>query len=180
MSTLPEALVLDCTVTIPWYLTDEASPLSESLFHALGRHTLVVPVLWRLEFVSAMRAAVRRGRIPPSAMAHPVAGARLPLQQDALALDVAEIGQGCAEFDLTPYDYVYLALARQRRLPLATFDGALVRACRLAGVEVMTQADRIAEPGLAYPARPSGGVPRRAASAPRGARRESSLTARPY
>jgi predicted nucleic acid-binding protein len=155
MSTLPEALVLDCTVTIPWYLTDEASPLSESLFHALGRHTLVVPVLWRLEFVSAMRAAVRRGRIPSVRHGAILSmAARLPLQQDALALDVAEIGQGCAEFDLTPYDYVYLALARQRRLPLATFDGALVRACRLAGVEVMTQADRIAEPGLAYPARP--------------------------
>ena len=34
-----------------------------------------------------------------------------------------------------------------------TFDGALVRACRLAGVEVLTQADQIAEPGRAYPAR---------------------------
>ena len=56
---LPEALVLDCTVTVPWYLTDESSELSEALFHALDSHRLVVPVLWRLEFVSAMRAAFR-------------------------------------------------------------------------------------------------------------------------
>ena len=154
MSLLPEALVLDCTVTIPWYLTDEASTLSESLFHALGRHTLVVPVLWRLEFVSAMRAAFRRGRIPNERHGAILSqAARLPLVQDPLALDVAEIGLGCTEFDLTPYDFVYLALARQRRLPLATFDGALVRACRLAGVEVLTESDRIAEPGLVYPER---------------------------
>ena len=154
MSALPDALVLDCTVTVPWYLTDEASPLSEALFHALGRHTLVVPVLWRLEFVSAMRAAFKRGRIPPERHGAILSqAARLPLQQDALTLDVAEVGQGCAEFDLTPYDYVYLAVARHRRLPLATFDGALVRACRLAGVEVLTQADRIAEPGAGYATR---------------------------
>ena len=44
---LPEALVLDCTVTVPWYLTDESSELSEALFHALDSHRLVVPVLGR-------------------------------------------------------------------------------------------------------------------------------------
>ena len=45
---------------------------------------------------------------------------------------------------------MYLALARHLRLPLATFDGALVRACRKAGIPVLTQADRIAEPGEPY------------------------------
>ena len=144
---LPNALVLDCTVTVPWYLTDEASALSEALFLALGQRTMVVPVLWRLEFVSAIRSAIRRGRIPQERQAAILSqAARLPMHQDSLALDVAELGRGCAEFEVTPYDYVYLALARQRGLPLATFDAALVRACHRAGVEVLTQADRIAEP----------------------------------
>jgi len=161
MIALPQALVLDCTVTIPWYLTDEASPLSEALFLALGRTTQVVPVLWRLEFVSAMRAAFKRGRIPRERLGPILSqAARLPLVQDPLALDVSEIGLGCAEFELTPYDYVYLAVARQRGLPLATFDGALVRACERAGVAVVTQADRIAEPGASYALRPRRRAPR--------------------
>ena len=150
---LPEALVLDCTVTVPWYLTDEASELSEALFHALGSRRLVVPVLWRLEFVSAMRAAFRRGRVPARRFERVMRqAAQLPLQQDPLQLDVHDIASGCDEYGLTPYDLVYLALARHLRLPLATFDGALVRACHKAGIRVLTQADRIAEPGEPYAA----------------------------
>ena len=158
---LPPALVLDCTVTVPWYLNDESSPLSEALFHAIGELTLVVPVLWRLEFVSAMRAAHRRGRIPEERMRLIFAqAARLPLTQDPLALDVADVARGCDEYALTPYDFVYLAVAQARRLPLATFDGALVRACRRAGVPVVTDESRIAEPGEPYL------LPRPAANAP--------------
>ena len=93
---LPEALVLDCTVTVPWYLTDESSELSEALFHALDSHRLVVPVLWRLEFVSAMRAAFRRGRVPAARFDLVMRqAAQLPLQQDPLQLDVADIALGC-------------------------------------------------------------------------------------
>lgn len=148
MRAIPPTLVLDCTVTVPWYLTDEASPLSEALFHALGQRTLIVPVLWRLEFVSAMRAADRRGRIPAGRLPDIYAqAARLPIQQDPLALDVAAVARGCEQYELTPYDFVYLAVAQARGLPLATFDGALVRACRRAGVPVVTDEDRIEEPG---------------------------------
>lgn len=166
MTNLPPALVLDCTVTVPWYLTDEASPLSETLFDAQDRCTLVVPVLWRLEFVSAMRAAFRRGRIPADRMAAIFSqAARLPLLQDPLALDVAAIAEGCAAYDLTPYDLVYLAVARERALPLATFDAALLRACRKAGVAVLTDDTRVAEPAAGYRAarrRPSRAARRRA------------------
>ena len=149
---LPATLVLDCTVCVPWYLTDEASELTETLFAALGRTTFVVPVLWRLEFISAMRAAFRRGCIPserlPTIFAQAV---ELPLQQEALLLDVAQIAAGCEEYALTPYDYVYLAVARARDVPLATFDGALLRACARAGVSVLTERNRIAEPGQILP-----------------------------
>jgi predicted nucleic acid-binding protein len=159
--TIPQLVVLDCTITVPWYLTDEANALSELLFEGLGRSTYLVPVLWRLEFISAMRAAHRRERIPSDRLAaiFDQVG-RLPLRQQHLMLDVLDIAEGCERFGLTPYDYVYLALAREHAAPLATMDAALIRACRQAGVPVLTDGTQALEPASGYltaRARPVGG-----------------------
>lgn len=171
--TIPPLVVLDCTITVPWYLTDEANALSEQLFEGLGGSTYLVPVLWRLEFISAMRAAHRRGRIPSDRLAaiFDQVG-RLPLRQQHLTLDVLDIAEGCERFGLTPYDYVYLALAREHAAPLATMDAALIRACRQAGVAVLTDATQALEPASGYlppPRRSIGGrdhrKPRRASRA---------------
>lgn len=156
---IPRLVVLDCTITVPWYLTDEANALSEQLFEGLGGSTYLVPVLWRLEFISAMRAAHRRGRIPSNRLAaiFDQAG-RLPLRQQHLLLDVLDIAEGCERFGLTPYDYVYLALAREHAAPLATTDTALIRACRQAGVAVLTDGTQAGEPAAVdvSPRPPSG------------------------
>jgi predicted nucleic acid-binding protein len=155
MPHIPPLLVLDCTVTVPWYLTDEANALTERLFTGLGQSTYIVPVLWRLEFISAMRAAHRRGRIPPERLAAIFEQAgKLPLTQEHLTLDVVQVATGCERFGLTPYDYVYLALARAHAAPLATMDGTLIRACQQAGVPVVTEPPAVAEPAAAYRARP--------------------------
>ena len=42
---------------------------------------------------------------------------------------------------LTAYDVSYLLLARDRGLPLATFDGELAAAARTAGVELAFRID---------------------------------------
>jgi predicted nucleic acid-binding protein len=168
MLPIPPLLVLDCTVTVPWYLTDEANGLTERLFAGLGQTTYIVPVLWRLEFISAMRAAHRRGRIPPERLAAIFEQAgQLPLTQEHLMLDVVQVATGCERFGLTPYDFVYLALARAHAVPLATMDGALIRACRQAGVQVLTEPPAIAESAAAYRAR----APRLGAAAGKRARR---------
>lgn len=154
MPHIPPLVVLDCTVTVPWYLTDEANALTERLFTGLGQSTYIVPVLWRLEFISAMRAAHRRGRIPSERLPAIFAQAGLlPLTQEHLTLDVVQVATGCERFGLTPYDYVYLALARAHSAPLATMDTALIRACRQAGIEVLTEPPSVAEPAAAYRAR---------------------------
>ena len=158
---LPDAIVLDCSVTVPWYLGDEPSGLSAALLEAMYTRTLIVPVLWRLELISAMRSAARRGRVPterlPKIFAH---AAQLPLQQDPLTLDIEEVGRGCLEFGVTPYDFVYLSLARARGLPLATADVALARAARTAGVAVLSDFHEVHEERAPYAVAPV----RRAAS----------------
>jgi len=40
-------------------------------------------------------------------------------------------------YRLTSYDAAYLELALRRKLPLATLDEDLVRACKMAGVDVI-------------------------------------------
>jgi predicted nucleic acid-binding protein len=95
----------------------------------------VVPAHWRLEVGNALLMAERRGRIRAGRVdAVWRLLAALPIEVDAETN--ARAWEGAAELarrhGLTLYDAAYLELAARRRLPLATFDGALVRA---AGVE---------------------------------------------
>lgn len=148
---LPPALVVDCSIAVSWYVVDEATAFSDGLLSGFGDSVFYAPVLWRLEFVNAMLAAERRGRMAGGRLAAILAEvSALPILFEPLNLSVAEIGRRAREHELTPYDLVYFELARQRGLPLATRDHALVRACRRAGMAVLTDADEVHEDRPAY------------------------------
>lgn len=51
---------------------------------------------------------------------------------------VVELNELATSHALSPYDAVYVELARRRKLPLATLDAALVRAGRAARLPVVT------------------------------------------
>jgi predicted nucleic acid-binding protein len=72
---------------------------------------------------------------------------RVLAELSTLAVEVDEAGAGDAwaaplgqalTAGLTLYDALYLELAIRRELPLATFDAALRRAARIAGVRSVT------------------------------------------
>jgi predicted nucleic acid-binding protein len=64
---------------------------------------------------------------------------RLPVEVDApVSATVFHVTQGlCRKHGLTAYDAAYLELAMRNRLPLATADGALERAARAEGIEIV-------------------------------------------
>ena len=136
---LPDAFVIDCSVCVPWYLSDEASQFCDQLGLALHGSEVWVPSLWRPEFVSAVVNAERRKRMTSEQRRAVLANADgLPLRIDHEVPSVIELNELAAGHELTPYDAVYFELARRRKLPLATLDAALVKAARAAKLPLIT------------------------------------------
>ena len=97
----------------------------------------VVPALWRLEVLSGLQVAVRRGRITVEYRDASIADLRaLSIEIDPGTNRQAWSGtlRLFDRFALTPYDAAYLELALRRQLPLATLDSELARAARAQNV----------------------------------------------
>jgi len=130
-------IVMDASICLPWYLLDEASPLSEHLLRRQAWHELWVPPLWRLEMANALVVATRRGRIRPEHRREMMLAVdRLEVRVDDLPPGVTAIATLAAAHELTAYDASYLELALRRRIPLATLDEGLRHAAPAAGVEL--------------------------------------------
>ena len=136
---LPDSFVVDCSVCLPWYIEDEASEFCDRLAGALGRADIWAPSLWRAELVSAVVNAERRKRMTGERRRAVLANADgLPVRIDYEMPTIMELSDLAALHALTPYDAVYLQLARRRKIPLATLDAALVKAARAAKLQVIT------------------------------------------
>ena len=134
------AFILDCSVTIAWCIEDEATQKTDALLERLRDFGAFVPQLWGYEFANVMLQAHKRKRLSSSQLV-----TVFELMEDlpitivgetvfAAFKDIMAISQ--AE-NLTSYDSAYLALAMGKKLPLATLDKALRRACKNVGVAVL-------------------------------------------
>jgi len=125
-------LVLDASVTLAWALAGEVrSDDARALLERVADEAAVVPALWRLEVGNAMLSAERRNRIKPDRVDAVWRQLNdLPIEIDSETNTRAwnATADLARRHGLTLYDASYLELARRRRLPLATFDGALIRA----------------------------------------------------
>lgn len=132
------AFVLDCSVTMAWVFSDEASAATDGLRDALLETRAFAPALWPVETSNALLVATRRGRIAPDEWPRIRAHlAALPIEVDSVSathtwgvvLDLA------SEHGISAYDATYLELAVRLRLPLATLDQRLADAARATDVE---------------------------------------------
>lgn len=127
------ALVVDCSAAAKWILADERSDVGDKLFFLAEARGMLVPPHWFAEVGNVLIQAGRRGRVSrPDATLVEITIRRVafgidprdPLTLFAPTLDLAR------RHDLTYYDAAYLELALDVGAPLATFDRALVAACR--------------------------------------------------
>ncbi|MGH8306683.1 MAG: type II toxin-antitoxin system VapC family toxin [Gammaproteobacteria bacterium] len=134
------ALVLDCSLTLAWYLEDERTDFTEAVLDELGRSEVWLPALWMLEFPNALIVAVKRGRISDGWRCDVLQRATLlPLKVDAEQVPLERISNIATRFNITTYDAAYLELAMRRKLKLATLDKALVTAANSANHPVLTE-----------------------------------------
>ena len=134
------SLVIDCSMTLSWYFEDERTAARVGVLNQVADAGAVVPALWRLEVLSGLQVAVRRGRITVEYRDASIAD----LRALSIAIDSGTNRQAwsgtlrlCDRFGLTPYDAAYLELALRRQLPLATLDGELMRAAQAENVPLV-------------------------------------------
>ncbi|MFP5341707.1 MAG: type II toxin-antitoxin system VapC family toxin [Candidatus Limnocylindria bacterium] len=132
--------VVDASVILAWSLEDKSSEAAESAVERLLAEGGLAPAHWPLEIANGLRSAERRGWIDEPSIR------RLAARLAGLPVDIAPVELSTAlgviaaarRHDLSVYDAAYLDLADVRGLPLATVDDRLARACRAAGVPLIS------------------------------------------
>jgi len=134
--------VLDASVALRWFL-DHPMPVYANRVKQffLKRVRAVVPALWHREMSNGL-AVAERGSILTTA---DVDQATIDIEQivaqavdtDSILVSARQSLATARAFQLSPYDAVYLDLARRERLPLATLDDRLRNAAAHAGVELL-------------------------------------------
>lgn len=133
--------VLDSSVALAWVIADETSVNADRILTAATPGSVFwVPALWWYEVANALTLAQRRRRLHAADWARAAElYSILPIQTDA-ELNVSALWRLHAlaeEHNLSGYDAAYLDLTQRKGLPLASFDRALVKAARQAGVEII-------------------------------------------
>jgi predicted nucleic acid-binding protein len=133
--------VLDASIVLTWCFPDEEARKAEEISEriALGDKP-AVSSFWRHEVLNALLMGEKRKRLTSALTRTFIQDLeRLPVEVDAPeSVTVFHVTQGlCRKHGLTAYDAAYLELAMRNRIPLATADGALERAARAEGIEIV-------------------------------------------
>lgn len=149
------AFVVDCSVSLAWFLEDERNAFTDSILHATEQLDHWVPLVWPLEFANGLLMAQRRKRIDRAARLDALERVLLPgLHIDPGPLDMQAISALAERRDLTTYDASYVELAARRALDLVTLDRSLGIAAAAEGVPVqMPGRGAAAQPRRKYGAR---------------------------
>jgi predicted nucleic acid-binding protein len=134
------ALVLDCSVTLSWFMPDEGDAQGAEVRTLVTDEGAVVPMLWPIELGNALLFAMRGRRVTSAQRKTAIeALGQLPIEIDpkTLAKVWSDTLTLADELRLTLYDACYLELAKRRALPLATLDKELRAAGRKLGIPLL-------------------------------------------
>jgi len=133
--------VLDASIVLTWCFPDgeaqKAEKISERI--TLGDKP-TVPAFWRHEVLNALLVGEKRKRLTNELIQAFIEDLeRLPTEIDTPAAETVfhSTQDLCRRHGLTAYDAAYLELAMRNRVALATADGALERAARAEGIEIV-------------------------------------------
>lgn len=133
-------IVLDCSVTISWFMSNEVSKTSLSILDKVAEYGAIVPTIWPLEVSNVLLISQRNKRITKEQRHSALyALSELPINIDQFTSKHAwqETIELAERYTLSLYDACYLELSLRCTLPLATFDNHLKQAASLAGVVLL-------------------------------------------
>ena len=119
-------IVVDTNVIAYLFLTGKHSDLSERLL----KHDpdWMAPRLWRSEFRNVLTLYLRRELLGLQESLEILAEAERLMSDSEFEVPSAQVMQLAGDSGCSAYDCEFIALARYFRVPLATNDGALLRA----------------------------------------------------
>lgn len=123
----PDALVVDASVAVKWFLPEQGAEPAIALLR--GGHRLLAPDLLWIEVASVLWKVARRGAITADEAQRVIADtAAFPVEiipSAALLTDAMRIATAT---DRTVYDSLYVALAAREHAVMVTADDRLVNA----------------------------------------------------
>jgi predicted nucleic acid-binding protein len=129
------ALVVDASVTLPWFLEDERTAFTDSIFASIHTGEYWTPAIWCLEFPNALLAAEKKRRIDRATRLGVLDRAvRLRIRVDARVPDMRAVSALAERHGLSTYDAAYLELAMRQSFGLVTLDRDLADAADAEGV----------------------------------------------
>ncbi|MCW5699607.1 MAG: type II toxin-antitoxin system VapC family toxin [Rhodospirillales bacterium] len=133
-------LVIDCSVTVAWFLSDERSDGADRILDHVVNRSACVPTLWLIEVGNVLLVAERRRRISTTNRKRALNYLRdLPIVTEETSAQQAwgSMINLAETYRLSLWDATYLNLAMERGFPLASFDKALRAAAIECGVELL-------------------------------------------
>ena len=132
--------VLDASVVLAWVLDNPVPAYASRVEQALvGGQRAMVPALWHLEVANGLATAERRRDLASADIEHALfllgAAASRAIDTETNLVSIEDALRTARVYHLTAYDAVYLNLARDQNLPLATLDQGLCEAASKAGVK---------------------------------------------
>lgn len=129
-------IVVDCSITIAWCMPDESNLNAQKALDYITEERGLVPFLWHMEVANTLLMAERRKRINHLhretllKLVHdlPLETAKEDANSVKSALLLAE------KHKLTVYDSMYLHLALEEQIKLATLDQELAKAAKAHGI----------------------------------------------
>ena len=124
-----DEFVLDCSATMAWCFSDEASQETQELLNSLTlNRRAYAPSVWSLEVTNVLLIGERRNRISQRDAARFLTLLwNLPIHIDLALTQTAvqrilDLGRN---HQISAYDAAYLELALRKAVPLATIDNKL-------------------------------------------------------
>jgi predicted nucleic acid-binding protein len=136
------AFVLDNSVTMRWCFDSGAHAYADGVLRQLEADdgAAIVPVLWRYEVSAVLARAQNTAALSAQKVEEfleNLQALNIIVDTDGTARILTDVHRLAVAYRLTSYDAAYLELALRRRLPLASLDEDLVRACKAAGASVL-------------------------------------------
>jgi predicted nucleic acid-binding protein len=130
--------VLDASIVLAWCFPDEDAAVAQRVAEMFKRgDTAIAPSFWPHEVLNALLMGEKRKRISKElvrSFLDDLATLPVVLERFSAGIIFDRVQQLSREHGLTAYDAAYLDLALNNRLPLATLDEDLRRACKKARV----------------------------------------------
>ena len=134
-------LVIDASIAAAWYLDDEANAHADWVAEEIRRGLAVhAPTHWMMEIANVLFLSERRKQITKESLDLALLSVgRLPLTLHAPPpmADMKTLRLYTEKHGLTAYDAEYLRVAKERKLPLATLDRALLAAAKREKIETV-------------------------------------------